>query len=134
MPNPTPHATAFEQAGALTPSDLRTLITAAEWRPSMSTADVIERAEAEGVLTSWRGGLPGLLAEIDAYRTQAINRGWNWRLCDAYGREEYERQMAREIDRTHEITMGRMTLAESYRDSPPPFSRPSDPKPEDYPI
>lgn len=56
-------------------------------------------------------------AERDAFRTQAINRGWNWRICDACGREEYERQLGIEVDRTLEVMLGRKTLVESFRDS-----------------
>lgn len=56
-------------------------------------------------------------AERNAFRTQAINRGWNWRMCHAYGREEYERQLEIEVDRTLEVMLGRKTLAESFRDT-----------------
>lgn len=56
-------------------------------------------------------------AERNAFRTQAINRGWNWRMCDAYGREEYERQLEIEVDRTLEVMLGRKTLVESFRDT-----------------
>ncbi len=56
-------------------------------------------------------------AERDAFRTQAINRGWNWRLCDAYGREEYEKHLASEVDTTTNIMLGRVPFEESLRDS-----------------
>lgn len=32
------------------------------------------------------------------YRTVAINQGWNWRLCEAYGREEYAKHRGEHID------------------------------------
>lgn len=45
----------------LTPAALRALMATAEWRPGMSTADVIAQARAEGALLSWRAWLPALL-------------------------------------------------------------------------
>jgi|SRR5882672_1065128 len=60
-----------------------------------------------------------LIKERNAYRTQAINRGWNWNMCNAYGRLEYERHLENEVDRTLEVMLGRKTLAESFRDEPP---------------
>lgn len=32
------------------------------------------------------------------YRTVAINQGWNWALCDAYGRETYAIQRGEHVD------------------------------------
>lgn len=42
----------------LTRADLFALMAAAEWRPGMTRAEVVERAKAEGALTSWRAWLP----------------------------------------------------------------------------
>lgn len=49
--------------GELTPAALRALMVQAEWRPGMTTADVIDQAKAEAVLSGWRAWLPGLLGE-----------------------------------------------------------------------
>lgn len=49
----------------MTPAQLRSLMSTAEWRPGMTTADVIARADAEHQLSSWRAWLPGLLATIE---------------------------------------------------------------------
>jgi hypothetical protein len=51
--------------------------------------------------------IAALEAERDAFRQQAINRAWNWRMCDAYGREEYAKHLATEIDETHKNMMAR---------------------------
>lgn len=32
------------------------------------------------------------------YRTVAINQGWNWKLCDAYGRETYAQHRGEHVD------------------------------------
>lgn len=40
-----------------------------------------------------------LLVEREGYRQLAINAGWSHRLADAYGREEYARERAAEVDR-----------------------------------
>lgn len=39
-----------------------------------------------------------LRAECAAYRTVAINQGWNWHVCDAYGREDYQKQREAHVD------------------------------------
>lgn len=42
--------------------------------------------------------LETLQAERDLYRLVAVNQGWNWRLCDAYGRDEYQKQREKLVD------------------------------------
>lgn len=42
--------------------------------------------------------LESLRAERDLYRLVAVNQGWNWRLCDAYGRDEYQKQREKHVD------------------------------------
>jgi hypothetical protein len=37
-------------------------------------------------------------AERDAYRLLAVNEGWNWRMVDAYGHDDYLRHRINEID------------------------------------
>lgn len=32
------------------------------------------------------------------YRTVAINQGWNWNICDLYGREEYAKHRGEHVD------------------------------------
>ena len=32
------------------------------------------------------------------YRTVAINQGWNWNLCDQYGREAYAKHRGEHVD------------------------------------
>lgn len=32
------------------------------------------------------------------YRTVAINQGWNWNTCDAYGRKEYAKHRGEHVD------------------------------------
>ena len=58
-----------------------------------------------------------LREERDAFRDQAINRGWNWNMVGAHGGEDgYRAMLAREVDRTLDVMLGRKTLAETYRD------------------
>lgn len=42
--------------------------------------------------------LESVRAERDLYRLVAVNQGWNWRLCDAYGRDEYQKQREKHVD------------------------------------
>ena len=42
--------------------------------------------------------LESLRAERDLYRLVAVNQGWNWRLCEAYGRDEYQKQREKHVD------------------------------------
>lgn len=46
----------------MSPAELRALIATADQRP-VTTAETIDQARAEGVLSGWRAWLPGLLAE-----------------------------------------------------------------------
>lgn len=93
-------------------------ISPVQWLRSIATADRKIRANAraaEGEAIA--DYIETLEAERNAFRTQSINRGWNWRMCDAYGRAEYQRNMEREVDATLDVMLGRKTFDETLRDS-----------------
>jgi hypothetical protein len=80
-------------------------------------ADLIEQQAT--ALLSKDAEIAELRKERDAFREQAINRGWNWRMCDAYGREEYRRHLENEIDATHANMIAARSETEGQPQQPP---------------
>lgn len=54
--------------------------------------------EAAAEIERLRSALGAAEGRATDYRTVAINQGWNWSLCDAYGREEYAKQRGEHVD------------------------------------
>lgn len=46
----------------------------------------------------WQEERALLQRTVDAYRLLAVNEGWNWRMVDAYGHDEYLRHRVGEVD------------------------------------
>ena len=64
--------------------------------------------EAADLIESLRAENARLTEERDAFRTMAINHLWNHNLSNAYGREEYQRQLDRQVDETLENMLAKV--------------------------
>jgi hypothetical protein len=60
------------------------------------------------------GEVERLRAEVAAYRLLAVNEGWNWRMVDAYGHDEYLVQRIHHVDRIAQGTVSSRYDAAGY--------------------
>lgn len=66
--------------------------------PATIKSLIASAREAAAEIKRLRSALGAAEGRATDYRTVAINQGWNWILCDAYGREEYAKQRGEHVD------------------------------------
>ena len=81
-------------------AELKALALASIHNPSAEVIfALISQAEAlEGEIARLRAEASAANGRATDYRTVAINQGWNWTMCDAYGREAYEAHRGEHVD------------------------------------
>lgn len=76
--------------GYLSFADLRALISTLR-----SQAEALEKATVER----------------DLYRIVAVNQGWNWRTCDVYGPDEYQKHREAHVDECVAVALSHRSRA-----------------------
>lgn len=73
-----------------------------------SCFDDLARGWLQSKLAEARAENARLTEERDAFRTMAIKHLWNHNLANAYGREEYQRQLGQQVDETLENMLAKV--------------------------
>lgn len=66
--------------------------------PSQVGLTAAEAREAAAEIERLRSALGAAEGRATDYRTVAINQGWNWSLCETYGREAYAIHRGEHVD------------------------------------